>query len=261
MPDLLPADEIHLWLARLPAQLTPQLLALTTPDEQARAQTMASVRRQREWLTGRALLRQCLAFYTRHDALALTFAKTEAGKPTLSLPGAPAFNLSHGPGWIGCAVAHTPCIGLDIDCAARRNRVDDIAARYFHPAEQQALAHAADDTERKHRFFTRWTLKEAYIKARGATLNSVRLHDIAFAEEGNTVVPLFALPTNEQWQFQHWPFDGDHHLALACQQPSCETVARNTLRARFWLWDPEQNTRCESALFSTAHFVSPWQNT
>ncbi len=208
---------------------------------------MLSERRRVEWLVGRVLLRQCLAHYTGRSAGSLQFDRTAAGKPTLA--DAPAFNLSHGSRWIVCAVAQASDLGVDIDSSARRNRIDDISERYFHPLEQAALAQCESDTLRRQQFFTRWTLKEAWIKARGETLNGASLHDIAFSLDGASIRAGFDLPAEQRWQFCHWQFDGDQHLALACCWPSCETVADTATRCRFWLWQPEQGACCELATF------------
>jgi phosphopantetheinyl transferase len=241
----LQAGDIHVWLMRRPVTLDPILPALVTTDEQKRAEGMISQHRQCEWIAGRALLRQCLGYYMHMDGLALAFDKTASGKPFLRHPDSPAFSLSHGPGWIACAVAQADNIGIDIDSEARRNRTDDIAARYFHPAEQGELAKAMNREERQCLFFRQWTLKEAYIKALGETINSVRLHEIAFEPTPDAaLLPLFPLPTG-RWQFLHWRFDGDHHLALACQRPECDTGRTETAPCRFWLWDTETQSRHE----------------
>jgi 4'-phosphopantetheinyl transferase len=242
---LLPSDEVHVWLLRRPQQLDAHLLALTTIDEQKRARNMVSRRRQCEWLAGRMLLRQCLAYYTGCDGLTLAFDKTEAGKPFIDSQDAPAFNLSHGPGWIACAVTQTENLGIDIDSEARRNRTEDIAARYFHTAEQAEIATAGSKEERQRLFFRQWTMKEAYIKALGETINSVRLHEIAFEAEANGEShALFDLPAG-RWDFLHWRFDGEHHLALACQRSQCDTGDADKLRCRFWLWDATTQSRRE----------------
>lgn len=237
------ADEIHVWLMRMPASVDAVLSAMITADEQRHVNNMISVRRQHEWVGGRALLRQCLAHYTGLDGLALVFDKTEAGKPFLDFPNAPAFNLSHGPGWIACAVTKANDIGIDIDSEKRRNRTDDIAARYFHPLEQKELEQAVDEKARKRIFFRQWTLKEAYIKALGETINSVHLHDIAFEFVTNgSPLAVFALPSGH-WQFLHQHFDNDHHLALACR---CVQDEKNTaMPCRFWLWDAATQSRRE----------------
>ncbi|HSC75989.1 MAG TPA: 4'-phosphopantetheinyl transferase superfamily protein [Pseudomonadales bacterium] len=239
---LLPSDEVHVWLMRRPLTLDASLRALTTADEQQRANNMTSLRRQCEWLAGRALLRQCLAHYTGQDSLGLVFDKTESGKPFLDIHAAPVFNLSHGPGWIACAVAQADNIGIDIDSEARRNRTDEIAARYFHPLEQAELAQTGDEQERKQLFFRQWTLKEAYIKAIGETINGVRLHELAFESVGGgNPRARFSLPAGD-WQFMHCKFDGDHHLALACQRSQCDT---GNVCYRFWLWDAATQSRHE----------------
>lgn len=241
MADSLRSDEVHIWLLPRPMQMHDNVLALVTLEEQQRAQGMISIRRQCEWLAGRALLRQCLGHYAGFDGLALQLEKTDAGKPVLVYPDAPAFNLSHGPGWIGCAVARSACVGLDIDSEARRNRIDEIAERFFHPEEQSAIAAAADAAGRRQAFFQSWTLKEAYIKALGETINGARLHELGFA--GNAA-PLFALPPGN-WQFRHWRFDNDQHLALACQWRECDTVDGAATRCRFWICEPDLHARRE----------------
>ena len=150
---LLANDEIHVWLMRRPSTRDASLHILTTADEQQRANGMISQRRQCEWLAGRALLRQCLGYYTGCDSLKLMFNKTEAGKPFLDQPDTPAFNLSHGPGWIACVVAAAENIGIDIDSEARRNRTEDIAARYFHDLEKAAMSAADSNKIRQQIFF------------------------------------------------------------------------------------------------------------
>lgn len=238
-------NETHIWLMRRPVDLDVALTLLTTAEERNRADGMISIRRQCEWLAGRALLRQCLAYYTERDGLALVFDKTESGKPILDIQDAPAFNLSHGPRWIACAVAQADNVGIDIDSEARRNRTNEIAARYFHPLEQAELSRAGSELERKRVFFRQWTMKEAYIKATGETINSVRLHELAFESvEGSAPRVLFDLPTGN-WQFMHRLFDGDHHLALACQRPQCDTAVDNKTNCRYWLWDAATQSRHE----------------
>ena len=71
------------------------------------------------------------------------------------------------------------------------------------------------------------------------------LHEIAFEPTRDAaLLPLFPLPTG-RWQFLHWRFDGDHHLALACQTPECDTGRTEAASCRFWLWDTETQSRHE----------------
>jgi 4'-phosphopantetheinyl transferase len=234
----LPLDEIHIWMMRI-TDNRGLLDGLTTAEEQEQAETMRSEKRRCEWLSGRALLRDSLACYTGADPLSLSFKKTASGKPFIDLPDAPAFNMSHGQEWLVCALARADNLGVDVDSHLRRNRTNEIADRYFNPHEQAVLARAADDRTRQQLFFSFWTLKEAYIKALGETINSVRLHDIAFDLDNAAPHARFALPSG-YWQFYHRQFDRHHHLALACQRAECDTA-----NLRFWVWDAATQTRRE----------------
>lgn len=100
------------------------LAALTTPEEQARAEGFAP-RRRREWLGWRALVRRELGAGTRigYDA---------AGAPVL--PGrAEHLSVSHCRDRIGIMIAPTPC-ALDIEPLGRR--FDRAADRYMTPEER-----------------------------------------------------------------------------------------------------------------------------
>jgi 4'-phosphopantetheinyl transferase len=60
-------------------------------------------------------------------------------------------------------------IGVDVEFQARQNDLDGLAAHYFAPSERDAMR-VLPEAERRRRFFDYWTLKEAYIKARGKGL-------------------------------------------------------------------------------------------
>ena len=241
-PPVLEEKDIHVWLVPRPSTVLPALLALTTAAEQARAQEMLSEKRRCEWLTGRALLRACLAHYTGRDALSLDWHYSEHGKPQLA--NAPAFNLSHGPNWIGCAVGNVDWLGIDIDCQNRKNSIADIAERYFHPDEwawissAENIASVEKNATLRARFFTHWTLKEAYIKALGETINSVRLHDIAFDTRKAIPQAAFLTPA-AQWHFRHWLFDGNQHVSVACGRTA--------------------ETGCEEAVMRYCFFITEFQ--
>ena len=231
---VLAENDIHIWLVPRPAVLSPALLALTTAEEQARAQGMLCEARRCEWLTGRALLRACLAHYTKRDALSLDWHYSEHGKPQLA--NAPAFNLSHGPNWIGCAVGKVDWLGIDIDCQNRKNSIADIAERYFHPDEWAWISSAENNATLRARFFTHWTLKEAYIKALGETINSVRLQNIAFDTREEIPQAAFLTPA-AQWHFRHWLFDGNQHVSVACGRTAETGCEEAVMRYRFYEWD------------------------
>lgn len=244
---------VHAWLLPLSGELSTALLAYITPEEKNRAATMQSEQRKKEWLATRALLRACLSHYTGISPVDLRFEKTEAGKPILiNAASEIAFNLSHGPRWAVCAVAAAGDVGVDVDCETRRNRIDDIAAQYFHAQEQAVLVAIQDEHARRRAFFRYWTLKEAYIKAKGETLNGTRLQEYAFLPSVHQQPATLLNATSDGWQFAHRRFDDDHHLALASQCEKSNTDdGSSVMQYSFWQWDPVLNalqtlTTCES---------------
>lgn len=244
---------VHVWLLPLSGELSAALLAYITPEEKNRTAAMQSEPRKKEWLATRALLRACLSHYTGIAPVDLRFEKTEAGKPVLmNTTSAIAFNLSHGPRWAACAVTDEGDVGVDVDCETRRNRIDDIAAHYFHAQEQAALAAIQDEQMRRRAFFRCWTLKEAYIKAKGETLNGARLQEYAFLLSVHQQPTTLLNAASGGWQFMHRKFDGDHHLALASGRANCDTDSTESeMQYYFWQWEPVLNTlqtltTCES---------------
>lgn len=236
-------NAVHVWLQPIPAVLSSHLFLYITPEEKDYLAAMRNEHRQKEWLAARALLRACLAHYTGVDALMLAFEKTPAGKPVLINPkSALAFNVSHGPRWVACAVSLAQAVGVDVDCERRKNRIDEIAEKYFHSQEKKALALISDTALRSREFFRCWTLKEAFIKAQGNTIAGTALHEIAFASSAaGKQTALFSLPS-AGWHFMHGRFDDDHHLALAIEQSDCDTDAEIIEPAyRFLQWEPASN--------------------
>jgi len=63
-------------------------------------------------------------------------------------------------------VSSTPC-GVDAELRKKRSAEVKLVRRYFH-TEEQAVYEALDEHRRTDYFFHIWTLKEAYLKAKGS---------------------------------------------------------------------------------------------
>ena len=79
------------------------------------------------------------------------------------------FSASHTEGLVMCAVAAGRDVGADVERALDRAPLD-IADRFFTSQEAEAIR-ASNGAEQTLSFFTHWTLKESYIKARGLGLS------------------------------------------------------------------------------------------
>lgn len=106
----------------------------------------------------------------------------EHGKPYLRDFPQIHFNISHTDGMAVCGIGSSP-LGIDIE--AERPYREKVLRRVLSEAERRRLEELPE-AERSRRFFSIWTLKESYVKAKGFGL-TVPLTDISFEleDEGN----------------------------------------------------------------------------
>lgn len=170
-PDLGDGREVHVWRAALdqPVDRLDALGALLSADEAERAARFRFERDRVRFVAAHGALRIELARYLAVAPRDLRFEVGAHGKPRV--PGSDVrFNLSHS-GDVGLvAVAWRRDVGCDVEWVSERPRADELAERFFSPAERVALA-AVPDAERRAAFFDCWARKEAFVKARGEGLS------------------------------------------------------------------------------------------
>ena len=219
-------NDIHIWLTRkslIPAALVRDYYGLM--DELQRARNLRFSRqdlRDSDAIT-RALQRTVLSKYADISPSELVFSKAAAGKPYISAPNTNlSFNLSHTSEWIVCAVARHPFIGIDIEHCERKVALVPLAERFFSHQEYQDLLRLAA-VKQKNRFFDYWTLKEAYIKARGEGI-ALGLNRFGFEFASNDKIGLYCdrelQDTPQLWHFGLSSSQGDHRMALALKPRS-----------------------------------------
>jgi 4'-phosphopantetheinyl transferase len=228
---LLP-DEVHVWYDVLAADEDEARAAaarrIVTPEEWARCQRFVYAEGRRESLAARRLVRSVLSLYAAVHPSDWRFRNSEHGRPEVDGPAgasAPRFNLSHAHGVVACAVSAQYAVGVDVE-PLHRMTPDAIADTHFAPSEVAALR-ALPEPEQPRRFLEYWTLKEAYLKARGAGL-SVPLNQFAFdiAPPGRprvTFEPGFG-DDNRHWQFDHVLIGATHLVAVATQRGTAPDV-------------------------------------
>ena len=86
------------------------------------------------------------------------------GKPFLPDHPGLRFNLSHSGARVLCALSGEE-IGCDVESVQKAHM--NIAARYFHPEEYEAIRSVPDGEARNRLFYRFWTLKESFMKATG----------------------------------------------------------------------------------------------
>lgn len=168
------AGEVQAWVARLdtcPVDLA-AIDALLDAAERDRAARFVRDDDRRRYRVAHALLRGVLGRCLGRAPAAVDMSIGAHGKPALRDGGAAdlRFNLTHSHEIAACAVAAGREVGIDVEWTGRAIDVDRIAARFFAPEEQAALAALAPDL-RPRAFHACWTRKEAYLKARGVGLS------------------------------------------------------------------------------------------
>ena len=214
-------NEIHIWRANT-RSLTPQLLKayrqLMSEEELKRNSRYRFEKdRDRDCLT-RALARTVLSQYVALDPTEWKFVKGEHGKPeVLNAPQPIRFNLSHTGQYVVCAISRDQDIGIDIEHTERKNDVRAIADHYFSKQEIEDLFEL-DYDQQADRFFDYWTLKEAYMKARGEGI-SLGLGNFSFDLRNRERICISfgsqLADHPEQWCFQLFNPDNEHRMALA----------------------------------------------
>jgi 4'-phosphopantetheinyl transferase len=221
----LPANQIHLYFSK-PDEITdPGLLnryqSLLTDNEQAQMERFYFPRHRHQYLITRALIRTSLSNYYQVDPAEWQFAANSFGKPEISHPDSRLpirFNLSHADGLIMCGIVRDYDIGVDVEDGQRSTRAAlDSLSSYFAAEEIEDIRKLPSE-QQKRRFFDYWTLKESYIKARGAGL-SIPLGKFSFQFEGNTLGGFSIHPDlnddASNWQFWRLAMAEQYQVAIA----------------------------------------------
>jgi 4'-phosphopantetheinyl transferase len=233
--DLLPLNAVHVDLVHPDSAEAiarqEAYRALLSKDEEQRMARLVFERDRRRFLLTRALVRTMLSRYSSVAPAAWSFTANVHGRPEiLDRPrGVPdlRFNLSHTDGLIACAVTIGREVGVDVEHIGRR-LTHDVARRFFAPREVDDLRALPPD-EQSRVFFDYWTLKEAYIKARGFGL-ALPLADFAFRLSPPSAPQIAFEPALDDdpatWQFfQDWPTP-HHRLALAVRREGADLPVR-----------------------------------
>jgi 4'-phosphopantetheinyl transferase len=227
------ADEVHVWLA-FPNQITNDELLreyrrLLTPEEHEATERFVFARHRHQHLITRALQRDLLSRYTGECPTVWRFEKNAYGKPAISFPGCwdrLKFNLSHTDGLVACAVTQDRDVGVDVEFISRPTSVLELAPSVFSPPELAALRDLAPGRQRA-RFFALWTLKEAYIKARGMGLSiPLAKFSFAFSRTGEIAIDIDPSLNDDAvtWHFERSYATADHAIALAARRPNEQPV-------------------------------------
>jgi 4'-phosphopantetheinyl transferase len=204
------SGEVHLWFA-YPDQvnkksLIDEYVAMLSVDEQDSYHRLQQPEHKQEYLVSHALLRTALSQYADNAPSDWQFLYNNFGKPSVLTTGQASllrFNLAHTNGLAVCAISKTE-VGVDVEYHSKSQALLDMADHYFSTAEVKELGCLPIDEQEAY-FFRYWTLKEAYIKAKGEGLQ-IPSSDFGF-QFSKTGKIIFIPPTEEQIDAEDWSFN------------------------------------------------------
>jgi 4'-phosphopantetheinyl transferase len=234
-PQQLPDQQVDIWtLAPDQARETGRLNSLQSilsADERSRHRRFRCADAAHQYLLAHGMLRTVLSRYADVPPAGWQFAYGEHGRPEIANPPYMAlrFNLTHTAGLIACVIARNRACGIDAEhCIARRHLLS-IARRMFSAQECAALERAGDDA-RLEGFYTGWTLREAYVKARGIGI-SFPTRKLNFTVRGENDISLSQAPdidgSGDDWYFRLVKPTAEHLMAVAVERGRDADVAFN----------------------------------
>ena len=197
-------------------------LRLVPEDTRARVRRFLRPEAAARTLFGAILSRAILCRKLNISAEALEYEAGSNGKPHLAGRSGIEFNLSHSGRWVVMAVAPAP-VGVDVEKV--REFDPALPGRYFAP-EETAELNALPESRRRLLFFSLWTLKESFLKARGTglaqPLNSFR---IEFGPGG--AIRTFQAGVPLPWiHFRQYALEDSYVLSVCAQAPDFDETPR-----------------------------------
>lgn len=227
------SDEVHVWLAFLD-RMIPHLSSLlrTLADEEIEKAGRFHFQKDRDdYVLARGLLRNILSSYTGILPGQLQFRCNRYGKPALTKECGGKnleFNLSHAHGAVLYAVTRGRKVGVDLEYIRGDLDYRQLAKRFFSPHEASVLDLLPSDLRQKG-FFTCWTRKEAYVKAKGTGVSlDLQSFDVILAH--GQLAARLQIETDpeeaQRWSLTDLDGPAGYVAALAIEGRACQVTYR-----------------------------------
>lgn len=201
-----------------------RLTAILSEEELNRCRRFHFPADRHQYLVSHALVRMSLSTYVDIPAADWRFSHGQHGRPEVANPAVPPlrFNLTHTAGLAACVVTLKDDCGIDAEEISVRHNPLGVAKRMFSKAETRALEQLEGQAHLEH-FFTRWTLREAYVKARGIGI-SFPTRKLTFSVNEDDCVEVSFHPSiddrRDNWHFQLLKPTEEHITAIAIRRSS-----------------------------------------
>lgn len=209
LKEILDLNRIDIWYHQLD-EFTDEnqaaCLRLLSRPEQQRHDSISSHAARLQYLAGRGLVRTVLSRYHDIRPEMWRFVANRNDRPFIDPElgvAALHFNLSHTDGLVVCAIGSIEEIGVDVERRDRDICLDELAPVVLATAEMERFSKLSY-MDRPEFFFAHWTLKEAYVKARGMGLSlPVKEVCVDFAS-GSPRISFTNPIDDDQWRWRLW---------------------------------------------------------
>ena len=239
-------NEAHVFLAFSNKHSDPDLLArhrdLLSEEELEKHKSFKFGRDRDLYLITHGLVRAALSRYSEVTPDRWVFQCNPYGRPEIAQSnGNPQlrFSVSRARGLVVCLIALSIDVGVDTENIRKLDNLTALSENIFTSLELSNIR-KLPESDQVDEFFTLWTLKEAYIKAKGMGL-SLPLNQFAFYLDAKGSTRLWVDPRfqdiSSDWQFATFRPAPLHAMALALHR-------RNgaDLRIRFFETVPDLNS-------------------
>ena len=231
------SQEAHVWVVRPESIQNKTTLdvcvGLLSAQEREQCRRFRFPEDSHHYLVSHALVRNVLSKYADISPGEWIFSQSDHGRPEVANPGLPPirFNLSHTRGLSACIVTLSRDCGIDVEKIHARHNPIGVAKRMFAKDEYEHMQRLIGHEQLEY-FFTRWTLREAYVKARGIGI-SFPTHKLSFTVESDSDIKIDFGPDirddGGDWQFQLLPLSTGHATAVALRREGGKNIVTRLL--------------------------------
>lgn len=228
--NILPAEEktgvltseAHVWMISPESVRDPGLLQycrdILCQGERDRADRFFRAADSHSYLVSHAMVRSVLSRYADIAPCDWKFGQGAHGRPEIESARQThlRFNLTHTNGLAACIVTCDDQCGIDAEQVNARNNPIGVAERMFSATELEQLKECEGDAFLEY-FYERWTLREAYVKARGIGI-SFPTRQLCFHVAQDNISVEFNSEIDDRggdWDFRLIRPDSGHIVAMA----------------------------------------------
>jgi 4'-phosphopantetheinyl transferase len=212
------------WGEWLPTALTqPRLRRLLGRRDWARSRRIPDPTVRYRFVASRLLMKYTAAAALQTGPESLDVSYRLGGRPYLRGFDQLDLSLTHTGELMAVGLSRDGRIGVDVEPADRRMRLDLMQAQMCTPAEQAELA-PLSQAEQTRQTLRLWTLKEAYTKALGQGMR-LRFTEFGFGlHTGRLLAPDGTIASPAEWVFATHRVLGRYVLSTACHDAGLDTA-------------------------------------